>query len=359
MKPTGMRPIRFPKPLAAGDTIAVTAFSSGVRQPMLPRLDVVLDHLRALGFRVVEGKCLRQNHHETSAPTSDRARELQEFLTAPWADAVFPPWGGEVAIDLLSHLDFELLSRTRPKWVLGFSDVSTVLVPLTLRAGWATAHGSNLMDLSPTQTDPLPCSALATLAHAGSAPWIQRSSRLYQLHYYDHVARPDAPFQLTEPTQWSPLNGAPESLTLDGRLIGGCLDTLLHVAGTTYADVPAFIADGERLGVGTLLFLENCELKPFEVARALYGLKLKGWFRGLSGLLLGRSSGPDAGSAEQFGYRDAVRQVLGDCDCPVLLDCDIGHRQPQLTLVLGARARVTWTPATATVEQWFDRAGED
>jgi muramoyltetrapeptide carboxypeptidase LdcA involved in peptidoglycan recycling len=47
--------VRFPKPLVPGDVIAVTAPSSGVSAPTLARLDLVLTHLRAQGYRVIEG----------------------------------------------------------------------------------------------------------------------------------------------------------------------------------------------------------------------------------------------------------------------------------------------------------------
>ncbi|OLZ66612.1 hypothetical protein AV521_27375 [Streptomyces sp. IMTB 2501] len=57
-----------------------------------------------------------------------------------------PPWGGELAIDLLPSLDFEARGRAEPTWGVGHSDMSTVITPLTLRTGIAAVHGNNLMD---------------------------------------------------------------------------------------------------------------------------------------------------------------------------------------------------------------------
>jgi muramoyltetrapeptide carboxypeptidase LdcA involved in peptidoglycan recycling len=54
-----MPALRFPAPLRPGARIAVTAPSSGVPAALHRRLDLVLGHLRAQGFVVEEGHCLR------------------------------------------------------------------------------------------------------------------------------------------------------------------------------------------------------------------------------------------------------------------------------------------------------------
>jgi len=75
--------LRFPKPLAAGDLIAVTAPSSGVPQALHPRLDLSIAALEQRGFRVLEGECLRQQVNGASATPRRRADELMAFLTPP------------------------------------------------------------------------------------------------------------------------------------------------------------------------------------------------------------------------------------------------------------------------------------
>jgi muramoyltetrapeptide carboxypeptidase len=143
--------LNFPAPLRPGDLIAVTAPSSGVPAPLHARLDLVIAHLRAQGYRVIEGACLRAEHKDASAPAAERAAELMRFLSDPTVAAVLPPWGGELATELLDRLDFEALRGLPPKWLLGFSDLSTLQLPLALCSGWSSAHGANLMDLVPTQ----------------------------------------------------------------------------------------------------------------------------------------------------------------------------------------------------------------
>jgi muramoyltetrapeptide carboxypeptidase len=339
----------FPKPLRTGDLIAVTAPSSGVSGPAIARLDLVLNHLRNLGYRIVEGRCLRGEHKGASAPREQRAQELMRFLTDPNISAILPPWGGELASELLELVDFEMLRSVQPKWLLGFSDLSTLQLPLTLISGWATAHGSNMMDLAPTQTDPLTTSVLAALASDFTSPVRQESSTLYQKKWVDFAVRVDAPLHLTELTEWKRLDGSTESVSVSGRLIGGCLDTIAWLAGSKFGDVPTFVqASGDR---GTILYLENVEMAPPGLVRALLSLRRHRWFDGLSGLLIGRNAGPTPDSPDSLSYTDALASALGDLPYPVLYDVDIGHQPPQFTLVNGAVAHVQFNAGRGSIAQ--------
>ena len=87
-----------------------------------------------------------------SAPKEQRAAELVAFLTDPSVAAVVPPWGGETAIDLLDQIDWDALAAAEPTWLVGWSDMTTVMLPLTLRTGWATLHGWNLADTAVRRT---------------------------------------------------------------------------------------------------------------------------------------------------------------------------------------------------------------
>jgi muramoyltetrapeptide carboxypeptidase len=332
-------PLRWPAPLRPGSHIVVTAPSSGVEVSRHPRLDLVLAHLSRQGFVVEEGQCLRQQVAGASASADARAAELMQALLRDDVAAVYPPWGGELAIELLARLDWAALTRAQPKWLIGYSDTSTLQVPLTLCLGWPTAHGPGLMDLAPTQTDVLTTAALAHLGVGAGGRFEQRQSSHWQLKGGDFGRVPDLPFQLTETTQWRWLNppaAAQDTASFSGRLIGGCLDTLIHLAGTAWAPWP---------GEGTVLYLENAELSPVALVRSLHRLRDSGWLDGLAGLMWGRSAAPDSSGPTTLRYEDAIRRELGALPCPVLVDVDIGHRPPQLLLVNGAWAEVSWSMA--------------
>ncbi len=319
----------------------MTAPSSGVAGEALTRLDAAISALRDRGYRVLEGSCLRSQIKNASAPARVRAEEFERLLWNDEVSAVFPPWGGELASEILELIDFQALAQCPPKWILGYSDVSTLQLPLTLVAGWATAHGPNLMELTPAQTDPLTANTLSILEADMDRPFRQDSSVQYQAVWSDFVSRPDRAFGLDATTQWKRLDGSGEALQFKGRLIGGCLDTLAWLAGSQYGDVRGYIESFQADGV--ILYLENVELPPPALIRALLSLKRHGWFGGLSGLMFGRSPISAAATSADLCYVEALQSVLGELACPVLYDVDNGHQPPQMTLINGAMASVTFT----------------
>jgi muramoyltetrapeptide carboxypeptidase len=337
-----MTAVRYPAPLQRGDRIAVTAPSSGVEPRLHRRLDLCIRQLQAQGLVVEEGHCLRNEVQSASAGADARAAELTHFLLREDIAAIIPPWGGELACEILDRLDWTALRSARPKWLLGYSDTSTWLVPITLRLGWATAHGPGLMDLVGGQNDPLTAKVMQHLATAAGGSFEQRQSSHWQIRWTDFADVPDVTYQLTEPTAWRALKGEAE-LHLRGRLIGGCVDTLMHIAGTAHGDVARFI--GRHADTDVLLYLENSGLSPTDWVRALHRLHWAGWLHGLAGVLVGRSAAPDTTDPTQLRYAQALHNTLGSLPCPVLVDMDIGHRPPQLLLINGALAEVRWSAA--------------
>lgn len=328
--------IKYPNPLRKGDKIGVTAPSSGVTPEHYARLDLVLNNLRAMGFQIVEGTYLRKRHKHVSGPKQERANEFVQFWKDPSIKAIMPPWGGEILVEILPLIDFNELNKYEPKWISGYSDISTLLLPLTTLTGIATLHGSNLMDLSPTQTDPLTTALIKVLQLPAGSEFLEEMSSLYQSKWLDFRTQPEAPLNLTEPTQWKVLGSGHDQVKVhfSGRLIGGCLDTIARLVGTAYADLPRFYRNFSSDGV--ILYFENCELTPCELARTLWNIRLAGWFEGLTGVLIGRSSGPEAKSENDLSYVEALLSVLEDLKIPIIYNMDIGHRPPQLNIINGA-----------------------
>jgi muramoyltetrapeptide carboxypeptidase len=214
--------MRYPSPLRPGDLIAVTSPSSGVAPDMRARLDFAVRTLRDRGYEVAVGACMAGSGH-VSAPAAERARELTAMLTDPAVRAVVPPWGGELAIDLLPLLDWDALAAAEPTWLVGFSDLSTLLTPLTLRTGIATIHGNNLMDTPYRAPDGL----LTWLDLAAAAPGARLRQDSPGRHrargYDDYRAHPEVTeFTLATPGRWARLD-RPEAVEVAGRLIGGCI----------------------------------------------------------------------------------------------------------------------------------------
>jgi muramoyltetrapeptide carboxypeptidase LdcA involved in peptidoglycan recycling len=332
---------RFPRPLVPGDTVAVTAPSSGVGHALRPRLEVALRSLRDRGFEVVVGACM-SGDVVRSAPKEERAAELVDFLCDPAVAAVVPPWGGELAVDLVDQLDWERLAGAEPTWLVGWSDLCTLLLPITLRLDWATLHGWNLMDT--------PLAAPEGLRHwtdvaSATGEVTQRSPGRFTPTWSDYAADPEvAEMDLDQPTRWEVLGGG--DVEVSGRLVGGCVEVLSPLAGSPYADLPAYgRAHAEE---GLLVYVEVAEHGAYDACRELHGLRLAGWFDHANAVLVGRTRGADADDLTQL---EAVADALGGLGVPVITQTDIGHTQPYLSLVNGAAARVAVTDGVGVVTQ--------
>jgi muramoyltetrapeptide carboxypeptidase LdcA involved in peptidoglycan recycling len=225
---------------------------------------------------------------------------------------------------------------------LGYSDISTLMLPLLLEAGWASAHGPNLMDLVPRQTDPLSSRALDALSTED--PFVQRSSTHYQTAFVDWRQKPGAAFVLDQPTDVRTLGGG--AVRARGRLVGGCIDTIMSLVGSRYGDVPRFVR--EQKGEGVILFLENCDLDPSRYTRALYHLKLAGWFDGVAAVLVGRTQARETDARAQ---ETALARVFSGSRVPVVHGADVGHQPPQWTLIQGALATLEVEGGRASIRQ--------
>ncbi|WP_139981718.1 S66 family peptidase [Nocardioides litoris] len=338
--------LRYPAPLRPGDTVGVTASSSGVPGPLRARLDHNVTWLRERGFEVWVGDCLG-GERVVSAPKEQRAAELTAMLRDPSVRAVVPPWGGELAVDLLDQLDWDELAGLEPTWLVGYSDLCTLLLPFTTRLGWATVHGTNLMDTAYRQPEGL---RHWTELVSGPGPFTQRSPGRTRVGSWDDWEAQPAVDRLTldEPGRWEVVGGG--GLDVTGRLVGGCVEIVSTLAPTPWGDVPRW-ARTEAAGEGTIVFLEVAEADPFTACRALHSLRLAGWFDEAAAVLVGRTPAPDD---DRMSQREAVLDALGGLDVPLVLGADIGHTQPWMPLVTGASTRVVVEGDLAEVTQVLD-----
>ncbi|MCM3761567.1 LD-carboxypeptidase [Alkalihalobacillus oceani] len=335
--------IRYPF-LNEGATIGVTAPSSGVKAELHQLLRLSFERLEAQGFHVVSGETIWTQNKAKSSPAIVRANELNKMMRDEQIGMIIPPWGGELLIEILEHLDF---AHFKSKWVLGYSDTSTLLLAITVKTGIATAHGANLVDLRGEFSDETTAKWKAALATKTGGSIIQYSSETYQKEW-NHSAPSPCVFHLTEQTYWKAVPDA--DVTIQGRLLGGCVDVIRHLIGTPFGDVPQF----QRRSLHNepiLWYLENCELSTTDLRRSLVQMKLAGWFDNCSGLLFGRS--PANQPVDNYTVKDMYRELHEELQVPIIYDIDCGHMPPQLTFINGAYAEVKVKDGKAVVKQSF------
>jgi muramoyltetrapeptide carboxypeptidase len=338
--------IFYPEPLKKGDSIGVMAPSSGVTGIFEKKLNHAIMQIEQLGYKCIESPSVRLNKKLVSTNASQRAKEFMDLYNNEQVKAIIPPWGGQFSIDILPLIPFEELKK--PKWILGFSDISTLLFSLTLKKFFATAHGPNLLDFGNQPIDPTVLSALHILSKQPGDEITQKNMEMYQSEWLDMRDDFFPPYNLTEKVIWKSILPL-KSMEFSGRIIGGCLDTISKLIGTPYAPANEFCEKFRSEGV--IWYFESCDMNASEIYRTLYQMKLAGWFEHCNGILYGRPEGyKDVGD---FTLEDAFNKLNEELNKPIIYDLDIGHTPPQMTLINGAFAEVLFTGESGEVKLSF------
>ncbi|ALS78553.1 peptidase S66 [Planococcus kocurii] len=334
--------IRYPT--TTFKTMGITAPSSGVGTEHHDLLKLTIERQEQKGFTVVTEDTAWTQELAKSAPAKKRAEEFMEMMTSTEIELIFPPWGGELLIEMLEYVDF---TKIQTKWVLGYSDISVLLLAITLKTGIATAHGTNIIDLRGEKSDETTARWLDILKTAKGETVKQISSKLYQKEWDHSIASPVV-FHLTEPTKWQTVSGTEEIFS--GRLLGGCIDVIHHLIGTPFGEVQPF-RDKHIPGEQVIWYLENCEMSVADLKRSLTQMKYAGWFDNCSGILFGRSMAnePVGGYTIDRMYQDLTKEL----ELPIAYDIDLGHMPPQITFINGAHAEVRVADGKGTVIQKF------
>ncbi|MEU1086144.1 S66 peptidase family protein [Streptomyces sp. NPDC005576] len=338
--------IRYPRPLRPGDRVAVTSPSSGVPERLRGRLDAAVRVVEARGYEVVVGACMDGARH-VSAPAGERAAEFEAFLTDPGIRAVVPPWGGETAIDVVPLIDWEKVAAAEPTWVVGYSDMATLITPLTLLSGTATLHGDNLMD-TPYRTPEGLLSWLDIVELETGSRFTQSSPGRYRSPGWDDWAASPGKqdLGLDRDGRWTRLDGGAGDVDVTGRLVGGCIETLCNLAGSPYLDVRGFARS--HAPEGLVVYVEACEDNAFTICRNLHGMRINGFFDHAKAVVVARTSAPDDATMTQH---EAVLDALGTLGVPIVADVECGHVYPHMPFVNGALTRVVHTADRSDVIQ--------
>jgi muramoyltetrapeptide carboxypeptidase len=327
-----------------GATIGVTAPSSGMPTELHELVTLACSRLDKEGYQTTCGETVWTQNKAKSAPALNRAAEFNEMMANDEIDFIFPPWGGELLIEMIEHIDYENIKN---KWVLGYSDTSMLLLAITLKTGIATAHGPNLIDIRGAFSDKTTDMWQTVLSTKLGASVLQHSSERFQ-EKWQHDNPTPCIFHLTEPTAWKTVSKQNEKIK--GRILGGCIDIIRHLIGTPFGDVQNFRQQYLQ-EEPNIWYFENCEMNTTDMRRSLVQMKLAGWFDHCSGLMFGRS--PANMPVEGYTVEDVYQDLAEELGVPVIYDIDCGHVPPQITFINGAYAEVEVGDGKGTVRQSF------
>lgn len=240
--------------------------------------------------------CCDEGQPYFSASDADRAADLQQMIDDPTVKAVIACRGGYGSVRLMPLLRLEEL-RWDPKWLVGFSDITTLHMALA-QLGVESIHG------------PMPGSSLFWEEEA--------SAESLRQALFGLLRRIDVPSH--------PLNIPGKAA---GRVTGGNLTVLCAACGTS---------EGIDAGVPTILFIEDVNEHIYRVDRMLAQLLRSGALSNVQAVIVGgftRMRGTDRFGADACQTIAAWLRPLG---IPVLFGFPSGHDKLNLALYLGRQA---------------------
>jgi len=233
----------IPARLHQGDCIGLFSPSGPVRDR--ERVDAGIRILHDLGFKTRYYQLPAADLDYLAAADSARGEEFHAMWQDDEVKALMAVRGGYGCLRIINNIHFDLL-RSRPKVMIGFSDLTVLLNSVSHRTGLMTIHGPVVSSLVDCDRESI--HALTAFLAGGLPPYLSR----------------------------------PEFTVLragkaEGILRGGNLTSLVHLVGTPW----------ELAWDNALLLLEDTGEPMYKIDRMLTQLHQAGRFKNLAGLILG------------------------------------------------------------------------
>ncbi|OIW29220.1 peptidase u61 ld-carboxypeptidase a [Coniochaeta ligniaria NRRL 30616] len=338
------------KALEPGATIAFISPSARLVDAFPDVMTRATNVLQNRGYKV---KTLYTPDAGIQSSIENRVSEIRTAFLDPTVSAIICVVGGPSFTELLPALiaDTELHAhiRANPKIVVGYSDITGLHWFLHAYTGLRTFYGPGaipeLGDVGSVDDESTPvafCAKHLFRAIESREPLgdIARSP-FYALKLPPFFKEPASvePAALAPPPAWTWIRPGKAR----GRLFGGCLTVVARLQG-----VPSIVPDwrGRIVFVETALGETEGSGNPLARVRAGFAdLIAAGVFEEAAGLVVGRAFGYNSAEA-----RDKYASVIKGLLCegrlaatnpfPILLNVDIGHTRPMVTLPFDALAEL-------------------
>ena len=308
-----------PHRLKPGDTVALVSPASATFQTA--DVQVAKESLEALGLKVRLGEHLLERHGYLAGDDKARADDITALFTDTSVAAIHPIRGGWGSSRVLPYLDYDAIRRN-PKVLLGYSDITALLLAIQGKTGLITFHG------------PIGLGRWDTF----SVDYYRRVLFNAELVRYEnkHDLSPDENSLVQ--TEFRIRTIQPGKAR--GRLLGGNLTVLTTIVGSPY------LPDWDE----AIFFCEDVHEDLYRIDRMLTQLKLAGVLQKLHGFVFGSCAECSPGE----GYASlTLEEIFADhikpLGIPSWQGAMIGHQQPQWTLPEGLQVEIDSVAGTITL----------
>ena len=280
---------KTPTFLKKGDKVAIVCPAWKVDDSLQDAVNL----LNSWGLEVVLGKTVNSSYRQYAGSDELRAEDFQRMLDDDSVKAIFAARGGYGCVRMIDQVDFANFAA-KPKWIVGFSDITVIHSHIHALYGIPTIHGQ------------MPI----TIPDATKESLLSLQDTLFgKKALYEYKSESE---QVIGEAQ--------------GVLIGGNLALLVNVLGS--------ISDMNY--DNKILFIEDVGEFYYSIDRMLWTLKRAGKLSKLKGLIIGGFTNlKDNKTPFGMSMVELVKEIAGEYGYPIAFDFPAGHIDNNYTLVLG------------------------
>ncbi|QSW21145.1 LD-carboxypeptidase [Clostridium gasigenes] len=321
--------------LKKGDVIGIFSPSAPITCICPNRFSRAKEFLKNKGFNLLEGTLTGKSDFYRSGSIKERADELNELIRNPDVKCIMSTIGGMNSNSIVPYIDYDAFKKN-PKIIIGYSDVTAILLAIYAKTGITTYYGPALVasfgEWEPFVEETYEYFEDITMNSIGKSKILEMPK-----YWTDEYINWEAQYKSKEcrENQWITVY---EGVTT-GRLIGGNLNTMEGIWGTEYMP---------EIKEGDILFIEDSLLDAATIERSFSLLKLSGVLDKVSGIILGKHELFNDLKTRRKPYEILV-EVLGDRKIPFIADFDCCHTHPMMTLPIGCKIKLDTTKKEVSI----------
>lgn len=188
-----------------------------------------LNMLRSMNIEFKEGAFVTSKNGYVSANAQDRAKDIHQMYSDDEIGLIMATIGGNYSAEILPYLDWNLLAKN-PKGIIGYSDITILLMAIGVRAKQIVYYGPTLM---------------TEFAEYPTAPHYSMSAFQKVFKTNDKIKISPCNKLYTDGSDWalSPqerrlscnvFSKTIRSGVTSGVVLGGCIESLERIRGTEY-----------------------------------------------------------------------------------------------------------------------------
>ena len=295
-----------PPRLKVGDTVGLINPAS----PIDPKdIEQVKQTLAGLGLKVKLGAHILDRYGYLAGTDANRAADVNAMFADSSVQAILAMRGGWGCNRILPLLECDRY-RASPKILMGYSDITSLLLAIYARSGIVTFHGA-----------------------VGTSTW-----NSFTVDYIRRILFNGEAVTLQNPHPSSnDLTTTPVSVETitpgkaRGKLVGGNLSVLAAMVGSAY--LPSWKQ--------TILFVEEIGEDPYRVDRMLTQLKLAGILNQISGFVFGQCTNcVPKDKEDSLSLTQVLKDQIQPLGVPAWYGSRIGHVKDKFTVPVGLNVEI-------------------